>query len=107
AHGRAVHFDEDGSGTAQWRIYRFCSESPPPCDTFIGNEIILGGHASLLLTAGTGATATAVVSQSSDPDSLPDGPIGLHTLPGYEFEFDNGFGPFCRPYLSQPGACGA
>src|SRR5439155_12253220 len=44
-HGRGVTIGQDGSGTASWRTYRWCTDSPPPCDYSMGNEIISGGQA--------------------------------------------------------------
>ena len=64
-----------------WRTYRTCGTDPPPCDTFRGNAIDSGGHATLLITEQTAATASGRVSASTDPADLPIGPFSLRSAP--------------------------
>lgn len=46
-HGMSFAIKSDGSGTARWRTYRWCSEYAQPCDSMRGNRIISGGRGVL------------------------------------------------------------
>lgn len=80
-HGLVVEINADGSGAASWRVYSFCSDGPPPCDSIVDNEIMDGGHASLRLQSVTGASASGTLANSSDPQNFPNGPITITLRP--------------------------
>jgi hypothetical protein len=72
----------DGHGVFTWPIHTTCGtapgQGPPPCDTLRnGNEIIDGGYATLTLTQRSGGSATGIVASSTDPSTLPSGPVSL------------------------------
>jgi hypothetical protein len=72
-HGLVVIIKADGTGTASWRIYRFCSDNPaPPCDAVQGNEIIDGGQAAFTIVAKPRPVDGAIASirTSTDPTTL-------------------------------------
>src|SRR5438445_13711040 len=73
-HGQGVEIRSDGTGTATWRVYTWCTESPaPPCDGLVGHAIIDGGNAAFVLTAVRGSVALGRIIQTSDPKVLRAG----------------------------------
>jgi hypothetical protein len=80
-HGFALTVNADGNGDASWRVYGWCSASPPPCDSIIGNQIIDGGHASIQLISVRGSSATGTIFGSTDPNGIADSPVTLTLLP--------------------------
>ncbi|MHB8467725.1 MAG: hypothetical protein ACYDD7_23155 [Acidimicrobiales bacterium] len=63
----------DGTGTASWRIYRFCSDDPrPPCDAMQDNQITDGGQATFTIVAKPQPVdgALASIRTSTDPTTL-------------------------------------
>lgn len=70
-HGLDLTIRPDGSGTANWRMYRTCSEGPPPCDQIVGNEILDGGHATFSVRpVAQSSVAIATMASSTDPTLL-------------------------------------
>jgi hypothetical protein len=81
-HGFSLDVDASGAGTASWRTYRFCSDGPPPCDTFAGNTIVDGGQGSLAFSGVFGSSAVGGVAGSTDPSGLnPAVPVSFTLLP--------------------------
>lgn len=72
-HGIAMTIAAAGNGTADWRTYSTCGQDPPPCDTFAGNVIEDGGHATFTVTAATATTANVQVLASTDRKEVPLG----------------------------------
>jgi len=106
-HGAAASIGLDGRGTADWRIYKWCSDDPtPPCDDLVNNNIIDGGHASFRLTGVTANTAYGIVSQTTDTKTVASGPLVLRVTADDHLEFPNFSQPLCGPH-SPPGTCGA
>ena len=54
AHGRSIDVDEDGSFEISYRVYRWCSTDPAPCDSDDDGLIGDGGHVTGTFDAGTG-----------------------------------------------------
>lgn len=110
-----VTIQGNGGGSVDWRTFTWCpsgTASPSdgvPCDRMAADGTITsGGHADLRLTAPSGATATAVVSGSTEPSVLPDGPAnvrvsGQDVLYLTPSEPTTG-GPFGRSALCGPTA---
>ena len=76
----------DGHGVFIWPIHTTCGtgpgQGPPPCDTLRnGSEIIDGGYATLTITQRVGDSATGLIASSTDPSTLPNGPVSLHLAP--------------------------
>lgn len=69
----------DGSGAFRWPIHTSCaSRVAGPCDQISASGVITdGGRGSLKLSSRSGATGRGVVSASTDPSVLPDGPVRL------------------------------
>ncbi len=81
-HGFGVRIESDGSGTAGWRIYRWCSDDPtPPCDTIEMSLITSGGRAALVFFEVDEETIYGEVIESTDPETLAPGPVALMLLP--------------------------
>lgn len=99
AHTLGLTVDSRGTGRMSWRTYRTCGEDPPPCDTFEGNTIRVGGQATIRLTTTGPTTASGRVVTSSDPADLPLGPVRLRFDP-------NGDVIHSRLSLGRPVLCG-
>jgi len=70
-HGFDLTIRADGTGTANWRVYRTCPDGPPPCDQFVGNQILDGGHATFSVRpVPQSSVAVAVMASSTDPTML-------------------------------------
>jgi hypothetical protein len=82
-HGLTVEIAPDGSLTATWRTYRFCSEAPPPCDGVQDDVITDGGRGTGLLRRVSGATATGEVTSTNEASTWPRGPLSI-TLGEYD-----------------------
>jgi len=80
--GFGLTIGSDGTGTATWRIYRWCSDDPTPaCDSMEGDAIVPGGRATLAFTSTAGgAVATGQVTESNDEQTLAAGPVNLLLL---------------------------
>jgi hypothetical protein len=76
-HSLELKLDRAGRGTMLWRTYKTCGTDPPPCDTFRGNTIDSGGHATLLVTKYATETASGRVITSTDQAELPIGQFSL------------------------------
>jgi hypothetical protein len=75
-HGVGLSVDPTGHGEASWRIYSWCSDDPqPPCDLIQDNIIMPGGHGAFVFHRVSGQTAYGTVIGTTDPRSLPLGPI--------------------------------
>jgi hypothetical protein len=75
AHSIGLKVSQDGSAKLIWRIYRMCTESPPPCDQLVGNQIVSGGVAAIQLAGNKGPTAVGKVLSSQDTETVPEGPF--------------------------------
>jgi hypothetical protein len=82
-HGLTVEIARDGSLTATWRTYRFCSEASPPCDEMQDDVITDGGRGTGVLRRVSGATATGEVTSTNDASTWPQGPLSI-TLGEYD-----------------------
>jgi hypothetical protein len=82
-HGFYLTIDKDGQGTAEWRVYKWCSDDPnPPCDRIENNLIISGGSATLAFSRSDGQTADGQVIASNMTEVFsPDGAVALTLLP--------------------------
>jgi hypothetical protein len=57
-HGYGLTVNADGTAVAWYRTYSWCSDDPtPPCDFFVGDGIIDGGHSTITFTSASGSTA--------------------------------------------------
>jgi len=90
-HGFSIIINRDGTGEADFRIYKWCSDDPtPPCDSMEGNNIISGGKATLKLLSINGKTASGQVISSSDPSIVMVAPFTLTILKYDMLEFNQG-----------------
>lgn len=109
-HGVDLHITPDGRATMNWRTYRVCGQQAPPCDTWVGNVITDGGHATFGLQATDPQTATGIVLSTTDPSVLPLGPIHASVDETNDLVFLEPFpganAPFCGPRANDP-RCGA
>ncbi len=111
SHGRGLVIDGSGAGILEWRVYRWCSEEPPPCDIAIGHEIIDGGHATFVLRATSGASGSGEVLASTEPEAFPVGPLTARYDPNADQLhlsgplFENF--PLCSSGAEASGTCGA
>jgi hypothetical protein len=72
-HGVQMVIDTTGHGLFIFRLYRYCTEGPPPCDVSVGNNIWDGGFATFTISAQSATDATATVVTSTASDSVPIG----------------------------------
>jgi hypothetical protein len=81
--GFTVTIAADGSGSADWRTYRWCSDDPtPPCDRIADDgQITSGGHATLMATRVDGTTLFGEVVDTTDQWTLNAGPFNLKVQP--------------------------
>jgi hypothetical protein len=82
-HGFGMTIAASGEATASWRVYKWCSDDPtPPCDAMVGNEIVSGGHATVIFGRVDGASAYGWVKDSTVEGTLAPGtPVSLTLLP--------------------------
>lgn len=82
-HGFSLTLQDDGTGEAVWRVYRFCDPGEPtPCDQIVDNGIISGGHAQIALTGSDDSGVfQGTVTATTDPALLDEGPITLTPEP--------------------------
>lgn len=109
-HGRSLDVRPSGTAFLLYRTYTWCNQGVrPPCDYFMGNEIISGGQVTLQFTSATPTAATGQVVATSAP-MYPLGMTARLTLLPYDVvELRLGasdFGTFCGSG-SPPGFCGA
>ena len=88
------------------RTYRWCTDSPPPCDSISDNVIIAGDTAIGHLTSSSGNVAIGIVTTTTDPSDTPTGTIGFTLDPDADTIAVSGEGYFCGPQAAA-GACGA
>jgi hypothetical protein len=94
-HTFIISIQADGTGSATWPTHVPCSAGGPvsaatACDQFTPGTIVVegspvnvvnisdGGRATIRLISVNGATASAVISSSTVPSTLPDGQAGLN-----------------------------
>jgi hypothetical protein len=116
-HGFDLTIRADGSGTANWRVYRTCPDGPPPCDRFVGNQILDGGHATFSVRpVPQSSVAVAVMASSTDPTMLgARGTVQVTPVlgrqgPGREIRFPTLRDPtfvLCDDAALLTGDCGA
>jgi len=109
-HAGTLVFKKDGSATAVYRVYVWCSDNPtPPCDQMKGNLIISGGRVTLhlaeVITANGMSKATAIVDTSSEPN-IPRGSHQKFELNGDVITWTDFGSTFCGSKAAA-GACGA
>ena len=81
-HAHLLTIDSSGYGILDWRVYTSCAKGiRPPCDVMNGNEIVDGGHATLLLTAAGPASATGDILTTTDPTNVPLGAFSTRIDP--------------------------
>lgn len=107
-----VTIEGSGQGSVDWRTLTWCpagTTSPydgEPCDTLGPDGVVTsGGHADLQLTAASGTTATAVVSGSTEPSALPDGPARLRVT-GQDVLYVTPSGPTTQSPFGRSALCG-
>jgi hypothetical protein len=68
SEGVALVINADGTGSLRGRTYRWCTDSPPPCDSDNNGDIVGGLDSNLLFTQVSGPTAYGtIVSGTDDP----------------------------------------
>jgi hypothetical protein len=94
-HTFVITIQADGLGSAAWPSDISCSAGEPvsaarDCDHFTPGTIVVGGspvqvvnisdggQATIRLTSVSGTTASAAISGSTEPSTLPDGPAQLN-----------------------------
>jgi hypothetical protein len=82
-HDAVLVIRRTGDFAVQWRTYRWCSDSPPPCDTTTGDVINDGGHASGRVEPATDRIARGEIATTNNDEFLSKGPI-LLTLADYQ-----------------------
>jgi hypothetical protein len=71
----------NGEATAQWRVYKWCSDDPtPPCDGMVGNDIISGGRATIIFSEVIASTIFGTVTASTE-ESVLSGSVWLILQP--------------------------
>ncbi len=97
SHGAALDITPAGTGTLDYRVYKFCSQDPtPPCDLVKDNEIHSGGHIVFALLTSSGANvARGDITSSNDPNHTL-GTAVTATVSGYNLTLNFWPGaPFC------------
>jgi hypothetical protein len=89
------------------RVYGFCSQQPPPCDTISNNAIIDGDIASGHLTSSSGYVAAGVVTTTTDQRDTPLGVIEFTFDPNADTISDSQGVDFCGQQAALAGTCGA
>lgn len=72
--GGAVTFQSDGTFTVQYKLFRTCGSSPPPCDTSEA-DTSWGGSAGGHVTGATVDTIQAVITETNDPQKIGKNPV--------------------------------
>ncbi len=105
-HVGVVTVERDGTGSATWRTYRWCSDThAQPCDELGPTGAITdGGHATFRVAHADGSFARTIVLSSTDPATVPTGPTELRVTSGDRIEFGRLLA--CGPRAAA-GACGA
>jgi hypothetical protein len=75
AHGRSITVRTDGAFEISYRVYRWCSTDPAPCDELAGDTIGNGGRVEGTFDGGAGPTWTGTITESVEPDVWPLGPV--------------------------------
>ena len=82
-HGFGITVATTGEATASWRVYKLCNDDPtPPCDPVVNNDILNGGHVTIIFTRVVGDSAYGWVKESTDEQGF-SGRIAL-TLQPYD-----------------------
>jgi hypothetical protein len=80
-HTASLSITSNGRGSIVYPFDVRCGsgpfESSFPCDVWVGNEILPGGHAEILLTKVGKATATGRIIDSNDQAIIPNTSIAL------------------------------
>jgi len=80
--------------------YKTCGTDPPPCDTFRGDAVDSGGHATLRINQHSGTSAAGQIVTSTDPAQFPIGPFSIRSAPKGMLMLDpspRGESPLCGP----------
>lgn len=73
ARNTVLVIDQTGYGILAWRLDRQCGPAPPPCDIVIGDSVVGGGHATLVMRATGHTTGTGKVLTTTVPSEVPLG----------------------------------
>jgi hypothetical protein len=103
-HSGDLSIAPDGRFAADYRIYAWCTDGPPPCDDIIGDFINLGGHFGGVITSVSGNTAAVEVT--SEYGGAPLGPTTMTFDPTNDTVSIGDSIPYCGP-TSPPDECGA
>ena len=120
AHSFVLRIEADGIASADWRTYRWCrAQATPeagqsvPCDSLHESRVQPGGHARLALGVSQADWASGQVQESTDPATLPLGPVRLQ-LAGHRLRLFQGsenlsrlVAELCGQGANSAGACGA
>ena len=74
-HVTLLAVDPTGYAILSWRTYRTCGDGVAPCDITAGNEIIDGGHATLILEPARTTSTSGTVLTTTAATSVPLGPF--------------------------------
>jgi hypothetical protein len=103
-HGFSLQVNADGTGNANWRIYQWCSNAPPPCDWMNGDLLEGGGSAHLVFYKADGSVALAHVVTSTDTAAMPTGStltLGLLPYDAAQFSTGGRFVFLCGPHFAD------
>ena len=108
-HTASLSITSNGHGTIVYPFDVRCGsgpfESSSPCDVWVGNEILPGGHAEILLTNVGKATATGRIINSNDQAIIPNTSVTLRlgSLYGVELLYVTSTSPRpLRSFLTVP-----
>jgi hypothetical protein len=80
-HTNSLTIEPNGRGSIVYPFDVRCGSgggaSPFPCDTWVGDQIVPGGHAEVVLTNVGKATARGLITGSNDQAIIPDVHIAL------------------------------
>jgi hypothetical protein len=82
-HGFGIQVNDDGTASADWRVYRWCGPGvTDPCDQLLRNRIIDGGHADITFSGlDENGAFQGEVASTTDPELLDIGPLNLTRQP--------------------------
>ena len=65
-HGDALTIQQDGHAHFTGRVYRWCTEGPPPCDSIEGNTIAPGIQKEIVFNREQNNTLYGTIASSTD-----------------------------------------
>lgn len=66
SHADVLTIQQDGRALFDGRVYRWCTEGPPPCDKLEGDKIIPGIHKELVFNREQDKTLYGTIISSTD-----------------------------------------